>query len=138
MRKRFHHLGHIFIGLASRPILIFLGIIASIGATLAHFSTYFFSAKAFAVSLSMMDIFAIMPVVDTLVAIPITLFGIGLRETLFQELLGTIYSVPGGAAALISLGGFGLQATVSIFGGLLVPFTTASSKPTEHTASDST
>ena len=69
-----------------------------------------------------------MPVVDTLVAIPITLFGIGLRETLFQELLGTIYSVPGGAAALISLGGFGLQATVSLLGGLLAPFAPAASR----------
>jgi len=138
LRRRFHHLGHIFTGLSSRPILILLGIIASIGATLSHFSTYFFSAKAFAVSLSMIDIFAIMPVVDTLVAIPITLFGIGLRETLFQELLGTIYSVPGVAAALISLGGFGLQATVSILGGLLVPFTSAASKSTDHTASDPT
>ncbi|MCX8494468.1 MAG: hypothetical protein ORN23_09620, partial [Chthoniobacterales bacterium] len=75
---------------------------------------------------------------DTLVAMPITLFGIGLRETLFQELLGTIYSVPGGAAALISLGGFGLQATVSILGGLLVPFTTASSRSTGHAAPDPT
>jgi hypothetical protein len=131
-------LGHIFSGLASRPILICLGIIASIGATLAHFSTYFFSAKAFAVSLCMMDIFAIMPVVDTLVAIPITLFGIGLRETLFQELLGTIYSVPGGAAALISVGGFGLQATVSILGGLLVPFTSSASSSPEHTVPDPT
>ena len=138
LRKRFHHLGHIFTGLASRPILIFLGIIASIGATLAHFSTYFFSAKAFAVSLCMMDFFAIMPVVDTLVAIPITLFGIGLRETLFQELLGAIYSVPGGAAALISVGGFGLQATVSILGGLLVPFTSSASSSPEHNVPDPT
>lgn len=138
LRKRFHHLGHIFTGLSSRPILIFVGIIVSIGATLAHFSTYFFSAKAFAVSLNVMNIFSIMPVVDTLVAIPVTLFGIGLRETLFQELLGTIYSVPGGAAALISLGGFGLQATVSILGGLLVPFTSTASRSTEHTVPDPT
>ena len=85
-----------------------------------------------------MDFFAIMPVVDTLVAIPITLFGIGLRETLFQELLGAIYSVPGGAAALISVGGFGLQATVSILGGLLVPFTSSASSSPGHNVPDPT
>ena len=128
LRKRFHHLGYIFTGFAARPTLIILGIIASIGATLSHFITYYFSAKAFAVSLTATNIFSVMPVVDTLVAIPITLFGIGLRETLFQELLGTIYSVPGGAAALISLGGFGLQATVSLLGGLLAPFAPAASR----------
>jgi uncharacterized protein (TIRG00374 family) len=128
LRKRFQHLGYVFSGIGSRPKLIIAGIFVSIAATFAHFTTYFLSAKAFAVSLSVMEIFTIMPVVDTLIAVPITLFGIGLRETLFQELLGTIYGVSGGAAALISLGGFGLQATVSLLGGLLVPFTASASK----------
>jgi len=121
--KRVSHLGYIFLGLAARPRLIAAGILASIGAITAHFMTYFCSARAFRLPVSLGDIFTIMPVVDTLIILPVTLFGIGLRETLFNQLLGSLFAIPSGAATLTSLGGFGLQAAVALLGALCVPFT---------------
>lgn len=124
LKQRVSHLGHLFTAIKSRPELIVIGILASFAAMISHFTTYLCSAHAFGLSVNLGDVFIIMPVVDTLVAIPVSLFGIGLRETLFQQLLGSMYGVPGGAAALASLGGFGIQASVSLLGGLLIPFTT--------------
>jgi hypothetical protein len=75
-----------------------------------------------------MDFFTIMPIVETLILLPITLYGVGLRETLFEHLLGGMFHIPHGAATLTSLGGFGLQAAVGLLGGLLIPFTTPTLK----------
>lgn len=124
LRKRVSHLGYIFLGLTARPRLIVAGILASVGAITAHFTTYFCSARAFSLSVSLGDVFTVMPVVDTLIVLPVTLFGIGLRETLFNQLLGSLFHIPPGAATLTSLGGFGLQAAVALLGGLCVPFST--------------
>ncbi len=127
-RKRVNHLGYVFLGLTSRPSFIAAGVLSSMGAITAHFATYFCSARAFMLHLTMGDIFTVMPVVDTLIVLPVTLFGIGLRETLFNQLLGSLFAVPAGVATLTSLGGFGLQAAVALIGALCVPFTTAEKK----------
>jgi len=65
----------------------------------------------------------VMPFIDTLILLPVSLFGIGLRENLFEQLLAGLFGVTSGAATMTSLGGFGLQAFVAILGGLLIPFT---------------
>ena len=124
LRRRVSHLGYVFSGLTGRPGLIGAGILASVGAIMAHFTTYFCSARAFTLPVSLEDIFTVMPVVDTLIVLPVTLFGIGLRETLFNQLLGSLFAIPSGAATLTSLGGFGLQAAVALLGAFCVPFTT--------------
>ena len=106
------------------PRAVLLAVALSIVALLAHFSTYWLSSRAFGLPLSPEDILIIMPLVDTLTMLPVTLYGIGLRETLFESLLGGIYGIAPGAATLASLGGFSLQALVALSGGLLIPFTT--------------
>ena len=123
IRPQAVRLGHIFawMGRSPRPVLAATAI--SLAALFSHFTTYWFSARAFGLSLLPGDIFAIMPIVDTLTMLPVTLFGIGLRETLFEHLLGGLFGIAPAAATLASLGGFSLQAAVALLGGLLIPFT---------------
>ena len=123
IRPQAVRLGHIFAGMGNHPRPVFTAIALSYAALLAHFTTYWFSVRAFGLPLSPGDIFAIMPLVDSLTILPVTLYGIGLRETLFEYLLGGLFGVAPGAATLASLGGFSLQAAVALLGGLLIPFT---------------
>ena len=118
-------LSEIFPELAKRPKLVLFGVIASVLSTLAHFTTYFCTSQAFGINVSLGNILTIMPIVDTLIILPITLFGVGLREALFENLLGSLYGVPYGSAVLASLGGFGLQAIVALLGGLMIPLISA-------------
>lgn len=122
-------LGENFWKIIHHPKQIFAGIVVSCAALAAHFTTYFFSALAFGVAVSLGGMFLVMPVVDALILLPVTFFGVGLRETLFQNLLSGMFGVAPGAAALVATGGFGLQAAIGLLGGLLVPFTTPPKPP---------
>ena len=124
IRKRAIRMGRIFSRITRSPGLVAAGIATSMGALALHFTTYYCSARAFKLPLGILDLFTVMPVVETLILLPITFYGVGLRETLFEHLLGRMFSIPEGAATLASLGGFGLQAAVGLMGGLLIPFTT--------------
>ncbi len=123
IKKRALHMGRVFSSLTGSPGFVAAGVFTSIAALAVHFTTYFYSARAFKLPISLLDIFTVMPVVETLILLPISLYGIGLRETLFEHLLGGMFGIAQGAATLTSLGGFGLQAAVGLMGGLLIPFT---------------
>ena len=124
IRKIGDRLGLVFPKLARNPKLLAAAVFVSFPSLAFHFATYFFSMRAFNIQIRFSEVFTVMPIVDTLILLPVTLFGIGLRETLFEQLLGGLFGVPLGAATLASLGGFGLQATVALLGGLMIPFTT--------------
>lgn len=128
IRPQAVRLGRIFEHLGKQPRPVFAGVALSVASLCAHFFTYWFSARAFALPLTPADMFTVMPLVDTLTMLPVTLFGIGLRETLFEMLLGGLFAIPPGAATLASLTGFSLQAAVALAGGLLVPFTVPPSR----------
>ena len=68
---------------------------------------------------SFSDVFSIMPIVNTLVALPISLGGIGLRESLFQVLLHDLTGTPEGVGALIGTVGFSIQAAWAALPGAL-------------------
>ena len=123
IRPQAVRLGHIFAWMGRHPRPVLAALALSCAALLTHFTTYWFSVRAFGLPLSLGDLFAIMPLVDTLTMLPVTLYGIGLRETLFEYLLGGLFGIAPGAATLASLGGFALQATVALLGGMLIPFT---------------
>ncbi len=82
----------------------------------AHFLIFYCAARAFATPLPLADVFSVMPVIDVITMLPVTLSGIGLREKSFETLFGALCGVPPGAAVLISLGGFGLYACWSLLG----------------------
>lgn len=82
----------------------------------AFFLIYYCAARALRVDVSLVDMMSIMPVVDVVTMLPVTLSGIGLREKVFETLLGALCGVPAAAAVLVSLGGFGLYACWSLLG----------------------
>jgi hypothetical protein len=124
--KRFseksNRMGQIFPELIKSPNLVLLGVISSILALSMHFATYFCASQAFSLRVTLWNILTIMPIVDTIILLPITFFGVGLRETLFENLLGSLYGIEYGDAVLASLGGFVLQALVALLGGLMIPW----------------
>jgi uncharacterized membrane protein YbhN (UPF0104 family) len=57
-----------------------------------------------------------MPLVNTVTALPVSFGGVGVRETLFQELLGNLAHVPPAIAAVSASLGFVIQASWGLLG----------------------
>jgi glycosyltransferase 2 family protein len=98
-------------------IVIFIITIAS---HLAYYITYYCALKslqgAAGNGIALADVLVVMPLVNTITAIPVSFGGVGLRETLFQELLGNLAHLPNAIAALGASLGYLLQASWGILG----------------------
>jgi hypothetical protein len=123
-------LGYNIYGHAWRSSLasLFFSILVHLG----YFLTYFCAAKAYASGNTriptMGEFFAIAPVVDTIVAMPISLGGIGVREGLFQVFLGELCGVAHGVAVVISSTGYLLTFCWGLIGAVIYMFY----RPSEH------
>lgn len=104
-------------GKAGRSVGI--AFLLSIPAHLLIFSTFYFGARAFNSDLGLLSIYCVMPIVSTVTALPISLGGAGLREGLFQEILGTMYGTSKAIATVISLSGFLMVVFWSLIGGII-------------------
>jgi hypothetical protein len=69
-----------------------------------------------------------MPLVNTITGVPISFGGVGVRETLFQTLLGQLAQVPPALAALSASLGYAIQASWGVIGGLAYLFVRPSAK----------
>ena len=85
------------------------------------FSTFYCAAKAFTDQLGLIDVFSVLPIVAVITAIPISVSGIGLRESLFVSLLAP-FGVGTAVATLISIIGFLINMVGSLIGGLVFLF----------------
>lgn len=83
-----------------------VGFLVSIVGHSSFFFTYYFAALAVHANVRFWDISALMPIVNTIVSLPISLSGVGVRETLFVDLLGDLCGVGAGKAAPTSMIGF--------------------------------
>jgi glycosyltransferase 2 family protein len=91
-------------------------------AHLAYYTSYYFAGESLHASghaAGLADILSIMPLVDTIVSVPISLGGVGVRETLFQELLGNLSHVPPALAAFTGSLGFVNQAAWGLVGAAI-------------------
>jgi glycosyltransferase 2 family protein len=92
----------------------------TIVAHLAYYTTFYCAGEALRVSkdhaASLADVLSIMPLVDTIISVPISIGGLGVRETLFQELLGNLAHVPPGLAAFTASLGYAIQASWGLIG----------------------
>jgi len=84
------------------------------------FAAYAFSALPGAPGAGPMIV--VIPIVNTICNIPISLSGIGVREGLFETLLNTLYGTPKSLAVLISLTSFSLTVFWSLIGGIFYLF----------------
>ncbi len=78
--------------------------------------TYYFAARAIAAAVRLYDMAVLLPIVNTIVSLPISVSGVGVRESLFKTLLKDLCGVGENYAVSISVIGF--LCTV-IFIGLL-------------------
>jgi glycosyltransferase 2 family protein len=72
------------------------------------FGVFYCAARAYGASATLLDVFTLMPVITVVTSLPISISGLGVREKLFQELLGDLAHVPADVAVLISLTGFSI------------------------------
>lgn len=85
------------------------------------FTTFYCGARAFTDQLGLIDIYAVLPIVAVITAIPVSVSGIGLREQLFVSLLAP-FGIEAPIAVLISVTGFVINMIGSLLGGLVFLF----------------
>lgn len=102
---------------ARSPGAIIRAFLLSIPSHLLMFSTFYFAARAFKTPLSLIETFSVIPIVSVITALPISLSGIGVREQLFENLLGSMYQVPSASAVLISMFGYLTAVVWCLIGG---------------------
>jgi len=114
---------------ASRPGVCAGALALTILSHLGYYLTYYCAAaslhRAAGMTPHVLDFISIMPLVNSITGVPISFGGVGLRETLFQKLLGNLAGMPLAPAALGASLGYALQASWGILGGLaylLIPF----------------
>jgi uncharacterized protein (TIRG00374 family) len=109
-----------------------LAILLSALSHIGYFATFYCAARAFGgpgIQLpSFADLCAIMPIVNTIVSMPISLGGVGVREGLFQVFLSNLSGVGEGVAVVISSTGYLLTLVWGLVGGVLYLFY----RPSEH------
>ena len=84
-----------------------------------YFLTFFLAARACGVVLPVGDFLAIMPAVDVISGLPVSLGGFGVRESVFVLILGRIAGVAAAVAVTISLTGYILSAVWALPGAFL-------------------
>ncbi len=97
-------------------------IIALLLSFLAHsamFFTFYAAGRSLEAGVKLLDLAALMPIVNTIVSLPISVAGVGVREKLFEELLGGLCGVPASLAVLISVIGFSIGIFYCLLGGIV-------------------
>lgn len=88
----------------------------------AMFGVFFCAARAFDARVSFLEISTLMPIIDVVSSLPISVGGTGVREWAFAQLLGTLAQIPAALAISISLTGFLVNVSWGFVGALLMPF----------------
>ena len=102
-----------------------LALAVSIPVHIGSFSMFYCVYRAFSLDGSMVPVFdfwAIMPIVGTIAAMPVSIGGAGVREGLFINLLGDLCRIPEATAVIISLTGFSVQLFWGLVGGIVYLF----------------
>jgi uncharacterized membrane protein YbhN (UPF0104 family) len=95
----------------------------SIPAHLGLYGTFYCAARALGGGVvelpSLVEFFAVMPIIGTITSLPISLGGVGWREMLFETFLRDLCGVSGALAVAISSTGYLLTLGWGLFGGVL-------------------
>jgi uncharacterized protein (TIRG00374 family) len=107
----------------AHPLTMVLVFPITVVAHLAYYTSFYCAGEALRASAAqaatLADTLSIMPLVDTIISVPISFGGVGVRETLFQELLGNLAHVPPALAAFTASLGFAIQACWGLVGAVV-------------------
>jgi hypothetical protein len=98
---------------------IAVAVLLSMPLNLFIFGAAIFSAFAFKGNPGVAGMISVIPIVNTISSLPISVSGIGVREKLFATMLHSLYGTPEDLAVLISLTGFALVVLWGLLGGLV-------------------
>lgn len=104
-----------------RPWPMLIALALTIVSHLGYYLTFYCAARSLHLAggklPAVSDILSIMPLVNTMTGLPISLGGVGVRETMFQQLLGDLAGVSVPVAVLSASLGFIIQASWGLLGG---------------------
>ena len=89
---------------------------ASLAGFASYFSIFHCAALAYRIPLAWQDTMSVMPLVDLITMLPVTIAGLGLREQSFQGLLAPLAGIAPAQGVVISLAGFLLGSTWALLG----------------------
>jgi glycosyltransferase 2 family protein len=84
----------------------------------AHFYAFHATALAFGGAVAIRDTFSVMPLIDMVTMLPITIAGIGLREHAFVQLFAPLCLLKNELAVVTSVGGFLITSAWALPGAL--------------------
>lgn len=111
----------VFAGAFRQPWMI-AGFFVSAAGTACAYAAYWAAAQALGAAVSPEKMLGLMPVVDAIASLPISLSGIGIREGLLVEWLGSQPGLGAGKALGASLLGFAALGLWGLLGGLWLAF----------------
>jgi uncharacterized membrane protein YbhN (UPF0104 family) len=103
--------------------------VISFGVHMFSFSVFFCAAKSLLAPVKFWEFTSVMPIINTLAALPISMGGTGPREGMFQTLLSELCGLTSGQSVAISLTGFVLVLFWALVGAGVYAFY----RPSEHT-----
>lgn len=110
---------HVF---ARAKVQLFWAFLLSFPVLFSFYGAFYCAAQAVHAHVSFFDMITIMPIVTSIISLPITPGGVGFRESLFEILLRDLCKVPGEVAVLISLLGFSYFVLFGLIGGICYLF----------------
>ncbi len=97
---------------------LYQGQVISILSLLSGYAAYWAAGEAAGYDIPVRQLMAVMPVVEVVTALPISISGIGVRENLFVELLGKQLALGASGALAVSLLGFAAVGVWGLIGGI--------------------
>ena len=98
---------------------VLAGVAVSCVMLINYYLVFWAGARAVGCDLDLAGVFSVMPVVDAVSSIPVSISGIGVRENLFKVLLADLAGVPGALAVSASLVGFLMYSAWAVVGAVL-------------------
>lgn len=101
---------------------------ASLAQSLMYFLSFYVALKTLGEVVPMISVLTVMPVVDAVSALPVSISGLGVREKVFEFFLVALTNVSAGAAVSASLIGYLFHVFWGAVGGVMLIFERSSKK----------
>ena len=115
--------GNALVRYRAHPRAMVIACLITACAHVAYYTSFYCAGQALRSAsehaATLADILTIMPLVNTITSVPISLGGVGVRETLFQEFLGALSRVSPAIAAFTASLGYLNQISWALVGGAL-------------------